>query len=312
MVNFFKGIFNVLKILTITLGSIFVILIVIMICGLVGLMLGGGENPRDMIKSDRMVAVISVADEIGRNIKAEEFQRQLTSQLKDKNIKGVVVRIDSPGGSVGESEEMYLTIKNATNAKGRNNKPVVCSLGNTAASGALYIAAACDRVVTLKGTITGSIGVVMMSPNFSNVMRKYDVEMNVIKSGQFKDAGSPFRTMTEDDKSVLTGLVTQAFDQFVSAISESRKIPREDVLRIADGRIILGEEAVALGLADTIGNVNTAAQVVLDMLKLDGEADLVYQRKSRFSAFFENFADSKAGSWFLGKTPGFELMYRMY
>ena len=312
MVNFLKGIFNVFKVLTITIGSIFVILIVIMICGVIGLMFGGKmENPRDIIKSDRMVAVIQVADEIGRNIKAEEFQRQLNTQLKDKNIKGVVVRIDSPGGSVGESEEMYMTIKNAASAKGRV-KPIVCSLGNTAASGALYIAAACDRVVTLKGTITGSIGVVMMSPNVSNIMKKYDVEMNVIKSGQFKDAGSPFRAMTEDDKSILSGLVTQAFEQFVSAISESRNIPREDVLRIADGRIILGEEAVALGLADSIGNVNTAAQVVLDILKLDGEADLVYQRKSKFSAFFESFADSRAGAWLWGKTPGIELKYQMY
>ena len=313
MVNFLKGIFNIFKVLTITLGSIFVILIVIVICALMGLVFGGkmGESPRDIIKSNRMVAVVQVADEIGRNTKAEEFQKQLNAQLKDTNIKGVVVRIDSPGGSVGESEEIYLTIKEAAKAKGRD-KPIVCSLGNIAASGALYIAAACDRVVTLKGTITGSIGVVMMSPNFSNIMRKYDVEMNVIKSGEFKDAGSPFRAMTEDDRSVLTTLVTQAFDQFVSAISESRKIPREDVLRIADGRIILGEEAVALGLADSIGNVNAAGQVVLEMLKLDGEADLVYQRKSKFSTLFENFADSKVGSWLWGKTPAMELRYQMY
>ena len=310
MVNFFKGIFNIFKVLAITLGSIFVILIVILICGVMGVAFGG-ESPREMFKSDRMVAVIPVADEIGRNTKAEEFQKSLNTQLKDKNIKGVVVRIDSPGGTVGDSEEIYLAIKDAVKTKGRG-KPIVCSLGNMAASGGLYIAMACDRIVTLKGTLTGSIGVIMMSPNFSNIMQKYDVEMNIIKSGQFKDTGSPFRTMTEEDKSVLMTIVTQTFDQFVSAISESRKMPREDVLKIADGRIILGEEAVALGLADSIGGVNTAGQVVLEMLKLDGEADLVYQKKSKFSAFFDNFAESKVGSWLWGKTPAMELRYQMY
>ena len=310
MVNFFKGILSVFKVLTITLGSIFVILFVVAICAAIGLLSGGRGSDLDVIKSDRMVAVISVADEIGRNVKAEDFQRQLNTQLKDKNIKGIVVRVDSPGGSVGESEEIYLSIKNVRKREG--SKPIVCSLGNLAASGALYIASACDKVVTLKGTLTGSIGVIMASPNFSNIMQKYDVEMNVIKSGQFKDAGSPFRTMTEEDRSVLTKLVDQAFNQFVSAISESRNIPREDVLKIADGRIILGEEAVTLGLADSIGNVNAAGQVVLDMLKLDGEPDLVYQRRNRFAAFFENFAESKVGFWLWGKQPGVELKYLMY
>jgi protease-4 len=314
--DFLKGLFNVFKVLIMTAGSIaifFVFLILLIIVGVVASVVGnrGSELPGEMIKSDRIVAVVSVTDEIGKQIQAEDFHKQLNQQLRDKNVKGVVVRLDSPGGAVGESEEMYLAVKNAK--KQFANKPIVCSLGNTAASGALYVAVACDKIVTLKGTMTGSIGVVMMTPNFSNIMQKYDLEMNVIKSGQFKDSGSPFRPMTDADRNILNNLVDTAFNQFITAISESRNIPKDEVLKFADGRIILGEDAVKLGLADYIGDINVAGQVVLEILNIDGAADLVYpKKKDRFTAIFEKLSESRIGWLLWGEQGKVELKYMLY
>ncbi|MDR2337032.1 MAG: signal peptide peptidase SppA [Deltaproteobacteria bacterium] len=310
--DFLKGIFNVLKVLVITFCSIAMFLFVFVIVVLIALIAGknGIEMPNEMIKSDKMVAIVPVIDEIGVKAKAEDFQKQLNQQLQDKNIKGVVVRLDSPGGTVGDSEEMYLAIKNAK--KRFSAKPIICSLGNAAASGALYVAVACDKIVTLKGTITGSIGVIMLTPNFSNLMQKYDLEVNVVKSGQFKDVGSPFRQMTEDDKLVLNTFVDSAFNQFVTAISESRKIPKDEVLKFADGRMILGEDAVKLGLADYIGDVTTAGQVVLELLNIEGSADLIYPKKDKFATLFEKLAESRLGWWLWGEQSRVKLKYILY
>ncbi|MCL4140099.1 UNVERIFIED_CONTAM: hypothetical protein GTU68_011672 [Idotea baltica] len=180
--------------------------------------------------------------------------------LDHDKIKAIVVRIDSPGGAVGASEEIFRAIKRAD-----TKKPVVCSLGNLAASGGLYSAVGCRKIVTNRGTITGSIGVIMMSPNVAQVMDRLGVGMTVIKSGQFKDSGSPFRAQTEEDKTLLQSLVNASYDQFLTAVAENRSLDKEAVRAFADGRVILGEQAVEWGLADSFGGPEEAAVIALEL-----------------------------------------------
>ncbi len=310
--NFLKGLLFGLKSLLIGFGMIFFLIFLLFFVG-IGMAIvrsGNTDVANTIVKSDKQVAVIQIANEIGDEMKAVDFQKQLLERLRDASIKGVVVRIDSPGGSVGESEEIYMAIKNAR--KQFDKKHVVCSLGNVAASGGLYVAMACEKIVTLKGTITGSIGVMMISPNFSGILQKYDVSINVVKSGQYKDAGSPFRAMTEEDKMILSGNVDTAFEQFVSVITDNRNLSREDVLKFADGRIILGEDAVKLKLADYIGNINTAGDIALELAGIQGNADLIYPRKDKWNMVLNRLAESRLGWWLKSVNVGTTLEYKLY
>lgn len=180
--------------------------------------------------------------------------------VENDKIKAIVARIDSPGGSVGASEEILRAIKRAD-----AQKPVVCSLGNLAASGGLYSAVGCRKIFTNKGTLTGSIGVIFMTPNVSQVIERLGFKMRVIKSGQFKDAGSPFRPSTAEDEALLQALVDSSYEQFLDAIVENRSLDEASVRSFADGRVILGEQAVALGLVDEVGGVEDAAMLALEL-----------------------------------------------
>ena len=204
---------------------------------------------------ENQIGIVELEGEISTS---KDFREKLFKFVKNSSIKGIVVRIDSPGGAVGASEEIYRYILEA-----RKTKPVVCSLGNMAASGGLYSAMGCEKIYTAAGTMSGSIGVIMMMPNFKAVMDKVGVGFTIVKTGQFKDAGSPFREVTEPDKEYLQSVAQTAFAQFINAIATARNLPEESVKAIADGRIILGEDAVKLGIADKIGTVYDAAQEVL-------------------------------------------------
>ena len=222
--------------------------------------------------SDSQVGVVELEGEI---MSSKDFREKLFSFVKNKSIKAIVVRIDSPGGAVGASEEIYRYIIEA-----KKKKPVVCSLGNMAASGGLYSAMGCQKIVTTAGTMSGSIGVIMMMPNFKVVMDKIGLGFTIIKTGEFKDSGSPFREVTESDKEYLKSVALTAYKQFMTAISTSRGLSEAAVKQIADGRIILGEEAVKLGLADQVGGLYDAANLALVLalgdLAKDKEPELVF------------------------------------
>ena len=220
-------------------------------------------------KTDHAVGVVELAGEIGI---VDDFRKELKRVVEDKQIKAIVVRIDSPGGGVGASEELYGFIKEAD-----TKKPVVCALGSVAASGGLYAAQGCRKILTLRGTMTGSIGVIAMLPMFRDIMDKVGVSMNVVKSGAYKDVGSPFRPMTEEDRAFLKSLIDQCYEQFVDVIAKSRKLPVEEVKKFADGRIILGEQAVELKLVDGIGGVQDAAKLALLELGDEEEPEVIYQ-----------------------------------
>lgn len=185
----------------------------------------------------------------------ERVKRRLRRALKDKHVKGVLLRIDSPGGTVATSQELYGCLRDFR----RKGVPLVASLADLAASGGYYVASACDRIVAQPGSITGSIGVIINSFNLSALEGKLGIEPQVIKSGRFKDMGSPNRPMTSQERDILQALIQDSYTQFVDAVAESRRLDREKLRLIADGRLYSGKQALALGLVDELGGYEAAA-----------------------------------------------------
>ncbi len=207
---------------------------------------------------------------------------------KNKSIKAVVLRIDSPGGGVGPSQEIYEEIK-----KTKREKRVVASMGAIAASGGYYVAAAADHIMANPGTITGSISVIMEFANWEVLLKKIGVAAFVVKSGQYKDLGSPFRPMTPKEKQLLQGFIDNVHEQFVTAVAEGRKLPKEEVRAIADGRILSGEQAHKLGFLDSLGNLEDAIKLAGELGGIEGEPSVVYAKKKKIS-FLDYLLDSSA------------------
>lgn len=195
---------------------------------------------------------------------------------KDKGVRAIVLRIDSPGGTVGSSQEIYEEVK-----KVKRRKKVVASLGSMATSGAYYIASASDKIVANPGTITGSISVAMEFPQFKKLLEKIGVKGMVIKSGPYKDIGSPLREMKREEKELLQEVVNDIHMQFVRAVAKSRELPVEKVKTIADGRIFSGLKAKELNLVDALGNLNDAIKIAAKLAGIKGKPRVVYARKRR-------------------------------
>lgn len=205
---------------------------------------------------------------------------------EDDSIKAIVIRIDSPGGGIGPSQEIYREIR-----KTIKEKKVIASLGSVAASGGYYAASGADGIVANPGTITGSIGVIMSYTNFREVLNKIGLTPVVVKSGEFKDIGSPVRAMTDKERKLLKGFVDRVHQQFVSAIMEGRKMDRAKVEAIADGRIVSGEEAKSLGLVDRLGNMEDAVEWAGRLGGIKGKIRTVYSKEER-APFLKRLIDS--------------------
>lgn len=250
-----------------------------------------GESPR--IGVGPRIGIVPVKGGIGMGDggpDAETILRQVRKFADDSGIKAVVVRIDSPGGSVGPSQEIHDEVKRLA-----EKKPVVCSLGNVAASGGYYIAVGCPKIVAAAGTLTGSIGVISQFVNVKGLVERFDIKTETVKSGKLKDAGNPFRDMTPEDRAYWQALVDRVHGQFVGAVAEGRQLSRDEVKRIADGRVLTGDEAKELGLVDEIGNFYDAVELVKAEAKISGEPDLVFPRDERVR-FFDQLMESLAGA----------------
>ncbi len=195
---------------------------------------------------------------------------------EDDSIKAIVLRIDSPGGGVGPSQEIFREVRKTVGLK-----KVIASMGAVAASGGYYIAAGTDGIVANPGTVTGSIGVIMGFTNFEELFRKIGLVPVVVKSVEYKDIGSPVRGMTEDERKILQNLSTNIHRQFVMAISEGRKMKLSKVESIADGRIFSGEQARDLGLVDRLGNLEDAIEWAGRMAGIKGKISSVYAPEKR-------------------------------
>ncbi|MEO0180406.1 MAG: signal peptide peptidase SppA [candidate division WOR-3 bacterium] len=194
---------------------------------------------------------------------------------EDSRVKVILVKIDSPGGEVVAADEIYRAL---LRARQEHKKPVVVYMGAVAASGGYYISCAADSIIASPGTITGSIGVIMTLPVIEGTLKKMGAEVEVVKSDEHKDITSPFRKRTEAEMALLDTAVQDIYDQFVDVVVSGRRLSREDVLRVADGRILTGRQAAQMGLVDRTGSYHDAVECAKAMGKLK-EAKLMKKPK---------------------------------
>ena len=223
------------------------------------------------------IGVVSLDGPIYDSIKITE---QLDEFGKDDSIIAVVLRVDSPGGGVAASQEIYDAVLEL-----KKKKKVVASMGSIAASGGLLVACGADKIVANPGTITGSISAIMQFANFEGLLKKIGLKSSVVKSGKFKDIGSPLRDMTPEEKKIIQDLVDDIYNQFVDVVARERKLSRAKVVQIADGRVFSGRKAKEYGLVDYLGDMSFAAKLASKLAGKDGKYDLVYPVKKRASIF---------------------------
>jgi protease-4 len=207
---------------------------------------------------------VGVIEMTGVIISATEILEDLRDFREDSAIKAIVLRIDSPGGSVAPSQEIHEAVK-----KTAEIKPVVVSMGSVAASGGYYIAVAGQQIVANPGTMTGSIGVIMEFANYEELLKKIGWQNIVVKSGRFKDIGSPNRPMSDADRQLLQTMIDDVQSQFVSAVAQGRNLSLEKVKEVADGRIMTGRQALAAGLVDKLGGLETAIDLAAELAGID-------------------------------------------
>jgi protease-4 len=234
---------------------------------------------------------IAVLDLEGTILDSRNFMDQLKDYGNRPGIKAVVVRINSPGGGVAASQEIYESI---IKFREDSNKTVVASMASVAASGGYYIACAADRIFANPGTVTGSIGVIAQWYNFGDLLRWAKMEDIVIKTGDLKDAGSSTRPLTDEERQYFQSLVDSMLDQFVSAVALGRKMKEEDVRVLADGRVFTGVQALENGLVDDLGTCQDAIEAAAHMAGIPGEPRTVRPVKRSVSLLDLLLGDAKS------------------
>jgi len=223
---------------------------------------GGGDR----------VALVKIE---GLLVSSEQIVNELNDYAEDGSIKAIILRIDSPGGGVVVSQEIYNAV---TNAK-KEGKKIIVSMGTVAASGGYYVAAAADKIVANPGTLTGSIGVKMEFANVEKLLEKIGVKGMIVKAGEYKDIGSPFRDMTDQEKKLLQGVIDDVHSQFIEAVAEGRHLPAADVRAIADGRIFTGRQALDLKLVDQMGDLADSIRLAGELAGIKGKPKVVEKKK---------------------------------
>jgi len=212
----------------------------------------------------------------GTITESESIIDKIIKFRKNKRVKAIILRINSQGGLVAPSQEIYQEVK-----KTCKEKKVVVSVESIVASGGYYIACAADKIVANPGTLVGSIGVMLQIENIEELLKKIGLKRKVIKSGKYKDIGSMTRSMTEEEEAMLQEFSDDVYGQFVDAVVEGRRIKREEVLKLADGRIFTGAQAIKLGLIDKLGNLQDAISIAGEMVGIKGEPKVIYPKKKR-------------------------------
>lgn len=228
-----------------------------------------------IIESGFSTGKVAVVNIKGVIVESRQTIDEIKQYRKDPTIKAIVIRVDSPGGAVVPSQEIYEEIKRTISVK-----PVVVSMGSVAASGGYYISCPATKIVANSGTLTGSIGVLIEIPNIKGLLDKIGVKAEVIKSGRYKDITSPFKSLQNDEREVLQQLIDDVHEQFIKAVAEGRKIPIDKVKKIADGRVFTGLKAKELGLVDEIGDLDYAIKVAAQLGKIKGEPQVVTKKST--------------------------------
>ena len=250
---------------------------------------------------------IGLVEVRGLILDPQETVKQLHDFQKNDNVKAVVLRIDSPGGVVGPSQEIHAAVKKLSAAK-----KVIVSMGSVAASGGYYIAVPATVIYANPGTITGSIGVLMKFSNIEGLLDKVGMRSFTLKTGKFKDAGSPVRPMTEEERAMLQGVIDSTHGQFVRAVAEGRKLPETTVREIADGRIFSGEQALGLKLIDRLGTLQDAIDEAGRLAGISGEPQVIRPPKKK-KFLLDMLVEESAGrvDRILGGGRGLSLNYEL-
>lgn len=257
----------------VVVGMVLLVGMIVMLVAVAGIA-GGGDGA--LSSTGEQVGVITVEGVITASGGQSMFGaplggvRQTLDQLKraedNDSIKSVVLRINSPGGSAAASQELYHAIRQLADAK-----PVVASMADAAASGGYYIALPAERIIANPATMTGSIGVRMSFLHYYELMDELGVDGGSITSGPYKDIGSPWREMTDSERELLQGMITNIYDQFINDVAESRGMEVDEVRTLADGRIFTGEQAMNAGLIDETGGFNDAVRIAGELGGIEGE-----------------------------------------
>jgi protease-4 len=225
------------------------------------------------------IGIVEARGTIGdreNGVDSEKITKLLRKYERDDDIKAIVLRVDSPGGAVAPSQEIYGALKRI-----KAKKKVIVSMGNLAASGGYYISAPADKIYAEPGTLTGSIGVIFMHFNVRGLLEWAKVDQTTLKTGKYKDTLSPFRSLQETDREEIQSLSDDVYGQFVSAVAEGRRLPEARVREIAEGRIYTGRKAKELKLVDELGGLDEAVQAAWTLAGQSGEAKVQYMPKDR-------------------------------
>jgi protease-4 len=255
-------------------GSVLLIVLVAIIGSIAWFSHWRGQDS-GLVFGQEKVVVLEIKGVIAN---AQPLIEKLAEFSKDSTVKAVVLRIESPGGGVSPSQELYQEIRRT----GRK-KPVVVSMGSVAASGGYYIAAAAQKIYANPGTITGSIGVIIQFTNFEELFKKIGFRMETLKSGAYKDVGNPSRPMTPEERAYLQEMIDNVHHQFVRDVARARHISEDKIREVADGRIFTGEQAKEMGLVDELGNFKDAIDGAARLAAIEGEPKIVYPDKEKRS-----------------------------
>jgi protease-4 len=243
----------------------------------------GTQFSGEISNSEGNVGIVEIN---GMILSSKEILKDIKTFQENPSIKAIILRIESPGGGIGPSQEIFREIM-----KIKIDKKIIASMGSVAASGGYYIASATDGIMANSGTITGSIGVIMEYANIMEIAKKIGISPVVIKSGEYKDMGSPLRELEESEKKLFQELVDDLHLQFVTDVANSRKMDVQIISSLADGRVYTGRKAVSLKLIDRIGNLDDAVQWAGELAGIEGKLTPVYPKEDKIT-FIKKLADT--------------------
>jgi protease-4 len=250
------------------------------------LFFSSGTGPSFSLSSSQ----VAVIDLEGIIMDSKEFSQELKDFGGSPGVRAVVLRINSPGGGVAASQEMFEAVRKF---RTETHKRVVVSMASVAASGGYYVACAADKIYANPGSITGSIGVIAEWYNYADLLKWAKLQDVVFKSGEFKDTGSPSRPLTDAEKAYFQNLIENMFGQFIKDVAASRRMSEADVRRLADGRVYTGREAKDNGLIDELGALQDAVAAAGKMAGIVGEPRIVTPPKKKISIFDILFGDAR-------------------
>lgn len=254
-----------------------ILLLPIIIGSIISLLNGKKNGSRFSSGSIKKIGLVRIEGAINESY---EYVRQLKSFRQENSIAGVLLRIDSPGGAVAPSQEIYSEVLNFR----KDKKPLIVSMGSLAASGGYYIASPSQKIFADPGTLTGSIGVIMTLPMFEGLSKKIGIEMRTFKAGKYKDFTSPYRDITSQEQSVLQRLLDDTHEQFISDVAKGRNLPFDSIKAIADGRVFTGRQALTIHLVDTMGGFQDAEAYIKHITGVSNKTKMV-ERNEKSNIF---------------------------